>query len=34
LLQAFDHFGGDAAEGEDGLFHGRRALGAGECQAR
>ncbi|MOA57360.1 hypothetical protein D3C78_1815200 [compost metagenome] len=30
LLQAFNHFWRDAAEGEDGLFHGQRALRAQE----
>ncbi|MNR68404.1 hypothetical protein D3C85_1929360 [compost metagenome] len=35
LLEAFDHLGGDAAEGEDGLFHGGKgSSGLGECQAR
>ena len=43
LLQAFDHFRGDAAEGEDSFFHCRRAhrlrenakqanIPAGNCQ--
>ena len=29
LLQAFDHFRGDAAEGEDSLFHVRKARRVG-----